>query len=113
MHETAADLLEAIWQGMSSEYKSRYRRTIWGQFENTVRAAAYTNNLGKFINSLCLKINSQIPGKHTARVNEILKSGDDKAMLKLLRDETTYHVLIVRVRNQERREQFELQDKSD
>jgi len=60
-----------------------------------------------------LKINSQIPGKHTARVNEILNSGDDKAMLKLFRDETTYLVLIVRVRNQERREQFELQDKSD
>ncbi len=114
MHEIAADLLEAVWQGISSEYKSRYRRTIWEQFENTVRAAAYTNNLGKFINSLCLKISAQIPGKHTVRVEEILNSGNDKALLKLFRDETTYLVLMVRVRNQERREQYEqqLEDKS-
>lgn len=107
MQETAADLLEIIWRGISNEYKSRYRRTIWEQFENTVRAAAYTNNLGKFANSICLKLGAMIPAEMTKRAEEILNSGQDKPLLKLLRDETTLIVLMVRVRNQERREQWE------
>lgn len=111
MEEKAADLLEIIWKGISSEYKSRYRQTIWRQFEDTVRASAYTNNLGKFINSLCLKMDAQIQNKDTSKAEEILNSGNDKALLKLYRDETTLIVLMVRVRNQERREAWETKQK--
>lgn len=55
---------------------------------------------------LCLKINAQIPAKHTISVEKILNSGNDKALLKLFRDETTYIVLMVRVRNQERHDEW-------
>lgn len=113
MKEIAADLLEIVWQGIGSEYKSRYRRTIWEQFENTVRAAAYTNNLGKFVNSACLKLSAVIPAKMTARAEEILNSGNDKSLLELFRDETTLIVLMVRVRNQERREAWEERQKEE
>jgi hypothetical protein len=37
----------------------------------------------------------------------ILNSGNDRALLKLMRDETTLLVLMVRVANQERREAWE------
>lgn len=107
MQEKAADLLEIIWKGIGREYKSRYRQTIWRQFEDTVRASAHTNNLGKFINSLCLKLDAQIQARDTACAEEILNSNNDKALLKLYRDETTLIVLMVRVRNQERREAWE------
>lgn len=40
---------------------------------------------------------------------KILNSGNDKMLLKLFRDETTLIVLMVRVRNQERREAWEAQ----
>lgn len=106
--QMAMELLWIVWRGIGSTYKSRYRQTIWEQFENTVRAAAYTNNLGKFINSLCSKLDVQIRGtQEIAIAEQILNSGNDKALLKLFRDETTLIVLMVRVRNQERREAWE------
>lgn len=102
-HEQGAQLLWAVWRGMPPDYKSRYRRTIWQQFENEVRAAAYTSRLGKFINSLCRKLGVTL----NASVEPILNSGQDRALLKLLRDETTLLVLMVRVRNEARRDEWE------
>ena len=109
LRNQAATLLTAIWQGIPAEYKSRYRMTIWTQFENQVRSAAYTNNLAKFINSLCLKLNAEA-GKdqiYRAIVEQIANSGNDRAILKLMREETTLLVLMVRVANQEKREEWE------
>ena len=109
IQEMAVDLLWVVWRGIDAGYKSKYRRTIWEQFENTVRTASYTNNLGKFANSLCSKLSARLGIKpEEAKVAEtILNSGNDKALLKLFRDETTLIVLMVRVRNQERRELYE------
>ena len=43
----------------------------------------------------------------TGRAEEILNSGNDKQLLKLFRDETTLIVLMVRVRNEERRQEWD------
>lgn len=72
-----------------------------------MRAAAYTSNLGKFVNSLCSKLQVQIGAEDSAEAESILNSGTDRALLKLLREETTLLVLMVRVANQERREEWE------
>lgn len=106
----AAALLMAIWRGTPADFKSRYRMTIWTQFENQVRSAAYTNNLAKFINQLCLKLNAD-PGKNAddrAEVEHVANAGNDRAILKLLRDETTLIVLMVRVANQEKSDEWKL-----
>ena len=96
----AADLLEILWRGVPADYKSKYRMTIWTQFENQVRSAAYTSNLGKFVNSLCskLQINLGYSDAERARAEAILNSNRDRALLRLLREETTLLVLMVRVR---------------
>jgi len=106
----AADLLKAIWRGTPTDYKSRYRMTIWTQFENQVRSSAYTNNLAKFINTLCLKLNADVgrTAEDRAEVELIANSGKDREILKLLRDETTLIVLMVRVANQNAREEWEI-----
>jgi hypothetical protein len=111
----AARLLTAIWRGIPADYKSRYRMTIWTQFENQVRSAAYTNNLAKFINQLCLKLsaNCGITPEERAEVENISNSGKDREILKLLRDETVLIVLMVRVDNQERREAWEISKEAD
>jgi hypothetical protein len=108
-HQQATELLEIIWLGIPSDYKSRYRRSIWQQFEDNIRSAAYTSNLGKFISSLCQKLNANIGrnSEERARADAILQEGNTRAILKLLREETTLLVLIVRVANQERREAWE------
>jgi len=101
-------LLDVIWRSIPASYKSRYRRNIWQQFEDNIRSAAYTNNLGKFVNSLCLALNVEIRGQDDIELaNDALREGGDKAMLKLMREETTLLVLMVRLRNQERKEEWE------
>lgn len=107
-HEMAADLLDAIWRGIPADYKSKYRRTIWQQFEDQVRSAAYTSRLPRFVNSLCQKLEA-LPGKgadERVRIDAVLNAGSDRELLKLLRDETTVLVLMVRLRNQERQEAY-------
>ena len=72
-----------------------------------MRSAAYTSNLGKFVNSLCSKLQAQIKTDDASIADEILNGGQDRALLKLLREETTMIVLMVRVVNQERKEEWE------
>lgn len=91
------------------DYKSRYRRNIWQQFEDNIRSAAYTSDLGKFLNVLCLKLNANIGHTNEDRVRAevILHEADARDLLKRFREETTLLVLMVRVANQERREAWE------
>lgn len=106
--EMAATLLKIIWRGVPSDYKSRYRMTIWEQFENEIRAASYTSSLARFISSICTRLRVEL-GKTAAEravAEEILKASDDRAMLKMMREETTLLVLMVRVDNEEHRAEW-------
>lgn len=108
LKQEAATLLMMIWRGIPGDYKSRYRMTIWEQFENEIRAAAYTSDLGKFINRLCGRLNATIGIKDEERevAEHILQTTHDREMLKLMREQTTLLVLMVRVQNQEIREEW-------
>jgi len=108
-HERAADLLAAVWRGVPAAYKSRYRMSIWTQFEDQIRAAAYTNNLGKFVNSLCSKLGATVGRNEEERRQAlaVLEAAEAGPLLKLMREETTLLVLMVRTRNQERRDEWE------
>jgi hypothetical protein len=80
-----------------------------------VRSAAYTSNLAKFTNSLCSKLNATVGTTPADRedASAILNSGNDKALLKLLREETTLIVLMVRVVNQERHDEWKEEQEFD
>ena len=109
LHDRLAELLLIIWRGVPLDYKRRYMN-IWEQFENNIRSAAYTSELGKFVNSLCLKMNNARAGVNAAerdRFARLLSELDARQTLKMLREETTLLVLMVRVANQERREKRE------
>jgi hypothetical protein len=75
--------------------------------------------MGKFINSLCLKLGAEIGtnAQDRVRANEILRGLNEREFLKLLREESTLIVLMVRVANQERNElkkqQFEEREPHD
>ena len=108
LEEMVATLLKMIWRGIPSDYKSRYRMTIWEQFENEIRAAAYTSSLGKFVSRLCLRLGATIGRTDSERAvsEQILRDIDDRVALKMLREQTTLLVLMVRVDNQEKREEW-------
>jgi hypothetical protein len=100
-------MLSIIWRGIPGDYKSRYRMSIWEQFENEIRSAAYTSSLAKFINQICLHLRVSLGTNKEERavLEAILANADDKKFLKSLREETTLLVLMVRLDNQERNEE--------
>jgi hypothetical protein len=100
----AVTLLTAIWRGMDSTYKARYRQTIWRQFEDEVKSSTYTNNLGKFVTKLCDRLNAQMGMTKEERADcvKILNAGHDHELLNLIRNETSLVVLMVRVALQEK-----------
>ena len=111
--EMAAGLLGIIFRGIPGDYKSRYRMTIWEQFENEIRSAAYTSSLAKFINLICSRLRVNLGRRADERVvaDEILRSADDRIMLKMLREETTMLVLMVRVEREKARAEWEQREK--
>jgi hypothetical protein len=99
-------LLIPAWSGIPAEYKSKYARNIWEQFEAQIRSAAYTSNLPRFFESLSTALAIEIRRDDLAACHGLLSCGEDRAALKLLRDETTTLVLMVRLENEERREKI-------
>jgi hypothetical protein len=104
--EIAERLLWPLWRGIDPSYKSKYRASIWQQFEDNIRSAAYTSRLARFVDEMTRKLSIQIRADDVANVQAVVASGDDRAILKLLRDETTLLVLYVRMRNEERKAEF-------
>lgn len=108
LHEKLAEMLEIIWRGIPASFKRRYRMSIWQQFEDQIRSAAYTVSLSKFVSSLCLKLDANVGRNAEDRVHfdELFRglNPQSKQVLKLLREETTLLVLMVRVSQQGKRE---------
>lgn len=104
-HEELADrLLTPLWRGIDPDYKRKYARGIWQQWEDNLRSAAYTAKLSMFLSKITTRLAIDIHKDDTESVAGVIQSGDDKAVLKMLRDETTLLVLLVRVANEERKE---------
>jgi len=101
--EIAEKILWPIWRGIPDGYKAKYARNIWQQLENNLRSAAYTSDLARFAEKIRLSLDVQFRKADIAIFTEAITTGDARAVLKQIRDETTYLVLLVRVRNDERR----------
>jgi hypothetical protein len=104
--QIANDLLTPLWQGIASDYKKKYSYSIWQQFEDQIRSAAYTGLLSTFLSKITQRLGIEIEGKFVETIDGVIRSGEDKMVLKSLRDETTMLVLMVRLANEERREEL-------
>lgn len=107
-YRAALNLLIPLWRGIPADYKRQYARNIWQQFEDNVRAAAYTASLSKFVNSICFRMQIRIPGDATADVNEVLMLGRDRELLRQIRDEAATLGLMVRLENDKRKDAWAL-----
>lgn len=106
-HQALAEkLLWPLWRGIGDDFKDRYKKTIWEQFENNIRSAAYTAKLSTFLANITGRLSINIQAKHLQDVNEVVSSNLDREILTMLREETTYLVMIVHLKNQERKEAF-------
>ena len=102
--EIAENLLTPIWRGIPESYKKKYLRNIWQQFEDNIKSAAYTSTLSKFLSNISTRLGVALSESDSGKVVSITTSGDDRSALKMLRDEATLLVLMVRIANDERKQ---------
>ena len=102
--QVAERLLWPLWRSVTDDYKSRYKREVWEHFENAVRSAAYTGKLRTYLTNFQGRIPCDIQAQYMRDILSIVESGCDDEILDWLRDETTYLIMLVRIRNQERKE---------
>lgn len=107
METTAPRLLTPLWRGIPGDYKSKYAREIWRQFEDNVKAAAHTITLSQFLSAICSRLQIALREADVPAVAEIVRGGHDRALLRFLREETTTAVLLVRLENEQRRVEWE------
>lgn len=104
--EVAENLLTPLWQGIPSEYKAKYARNIWEQFQNNIRSAAYTAHAPQFLSKIANRLAINLSESGAASVSDVISSAPERELLKMLREDTTLLVLMVRVANEARRESW-------
>jgi hypothetical protein len=95
-------VLTPLWRGLDADYKRKYARTIWQQFEDALRSAAYTSSLAQWYETLHRKLAIRVRSDDQAGIAAVIGSGHDRLVLRMIRDETSYLVVLVRVANDER-----------
>jgi hypothetical protein len=102
-------ILLPVWRGIDGGFKSKYRSSIWQQFEANIRSAAYTSNLARFLEVLARKMGVVFLSTDVAALAESITTADGESVLHKLRTETTLLALLVRARNEERKAEYEKQ----
>jgi hypothetical protein len=105
-YHAALRLLIPLWRGMDTAYKQRYARNIWEQFENNIRAAAYTSSVSRFINTFCSRMPVYVTSDTLADVVASVGVTSERALLRQLREEATTLVLMVRLENEQRQAEW-------
>jgi len=103
-------LLFPLFRCIDDSYKERYKKDVWEQFENNIRAASYTAKLSTFYENITRQMPIVMQRQYGDEILKIIQSGMDKEVLNWLRDETTYLVLIARMRNEDRKKDLKERD---
>lgn len=107
------ELLFPLFRCLDEGYKKKYVKDVWEQFENNIRAAAYTSRLTKFFENITRSMPITLERQYAEEVLKIVQSGFDEDVLTWLRNETTYLVLLARMKNEERKEEFKKKNNPD
>jgi hypothetical protein len=102
LERVADDLVAPLWRGISSDYKHKYSYTIWQQFEDNIRSAAYTARLSLFLSKITTRLDIALAERDVERVRDVINSGQDRETLRMLREDTALLVLMVRVQSAEK-----------
>ncbi|GHP00929.1 hypothetical protein KSF_109760 [Reticulibacter mediterranei] len=109
IRQIAATLLRAVWNGIEAEYLSKYRMTIWTQFEERVGAASrMTNSLLAFLSKLAMSMQvAEIGRDATERLHVELvlagKYGSPGEILAALRRDPQICVMLLRIQKEQER----------
>lgn len=104
--DVAEKLLWGLWRSISDDYKMKYPRDIWDHFENAIRSASYTGNLKGFLTLFQRRLPLDLQAQFAKDIKAVLESGQDEQILEWLRTESTYMMMLVRLKNQQRKDDF-------
>ena len=104
--QVAEKLLWGLWRSLDENYKTTYVRNIWEQFEGAIRSASYTGSLKVFLSNFAQKLPVAIQAQHTKDMLGVIKSGQDEQILNWLREETVFLCMLVRIKNQGRKDDY-------
>jgi DNA-binding MarR family transcriptional regulator len=65
------------------------------------------------ISSLCSRLGVEMRSDAVAQVTQVVRSGEDRDLLKILRDEATTCVLMVRLENEQRKAEWEARSRTE
>lgn len=101
--DVAENLLYHLFKCISSDYKKKYAKEIWSQFEHTIRACSYTSKFSNFIEAFCKKLPNEYyqSALAVAAVSEMTVKYEERDLLRWMRESTTLMVTMVRVKNDE------------
>lgn len=102
--EVCEKLIFPLFRCLDEGYKKKYIKDIWEQFENNMRAAAYTSSLKIFLEKITRALPIDIERQYMDGVIQVVGGGFDEEVLNWLRNETTFMTLITRSLNEERKE---------
>lgn len=103
--EVVADkMLWPLWRCVQDDYKDKYKKDVWEHFENALKSASFTGSLKVFLTNFQKRIPCDLQSQYTKDIICIIESKKDSQVLNWIRTEATYLVMLVRIRNQERKE---------
>ena len=111
-YQKTSELLEEVWLGIDWEGMNTGRRLkIWEEFENQVRALSKCySSLNPFLEKICKRFNSFLSKN---KIIEIVTNYDNEEILDVLRYETKIPILLMKLRREEAKEEFEKRDKNN
>lgn len=100
-YETAAAIFRCLWDGISPDYKSKYRFEIWEQFQHRIQAhAKMTNSLPVLLSRLCLTFGNATLGRDPQQrdwLESVLREPrQHAAILAACREQAPVIVLLIR-----------------
>ena len=108
--EVADSLLWPLWLSIDKEFKSKYKKEIWQHFENAIKSATFSRDLKLFLSKFTSKIPSELNKQNSELILSVINKNEDEQVLQWLREETVYLVMLVRVKNQERKDEYNEND---
>lgn len=104
--EAAVTLAEIGWRNVDFDRWRAHRMRVWSQFTDRLRlAATTTSTLSRFWTTFCAAMGSENPSDQGQRqaLGNVLSGGNDRAVLRVLRQDTDLVTLMVRLRSEDRR----------
>lgn len=101
------DFLMPIWESVSADYKRKYVKNIWAQFEGMLKSASACNTLPAFYQKLCRRVDINPNKENGKKITDYIgrNNGIDTETLTIIRKQTSYLTLVLRSLNEARKEE--------